>query len=216
MSHPQKKVGVLLVNLGTPDSPKVGDVRRYLREFLNDARVIDIPWLLRKILVNLIIVPFRSFSSSKIYKEVWDERGSPLLYHSLDVADLLQKKLGDQAKVHFAMRYQKPNMKHVLEEMRLLNYDKIIILPMYPHYASSTTGSTLEKAMQIIGTWYVIPELSMINQYYEEAGCINTIVERAKKYDLDAYEHILCSYQGLPVRHVDKVYVDGLPCSEHR
>ena len=211
----EKRVGVLLVNLGTPDSPSVSDVRTYLGEFLNDARVIDIPWLLRKILVNLIIVPFRSFSSSKIYKEVWDERGSPLLYHSEDVRDLLQKKMPSNIDVHLAMRYQNPSMDSVLEKMRLKNYDKIIVLPMYPHYASSTTGSTFEKAMNIMSKWYVIPEVTMINQYYEEEGFINTILERAKAFDLDSYDHIIFSYHGLPERQVDKVYDDGLPCAEH-
>lgn len=210
-----KRIGVLLVNLGTPNSPNVGDVRPYLSEFLNDARVIDIPWLLRKMLVNLIIVPFRSFSSSKIYKEVWDERGSPLLYHSEDVRDLLQEKMPENVDVHLAMRYQNPSMDKVLEKMRLKNYDKIIILPLYPHYASSTTGSTLEKAMKIMSKWYVIPEVTMLNQYYENEGFINTILAQAQQFDLNAYDHIIFSYHGLPVRQVDKVYDDGLPCSDH-
>lgn len=210
-----KRIGVLLVNLGTPNSPNVGDVRPYLSEFLNDARVIDIPWLLRKMLVNLIIVPFRSFSSSKIYKEVWDERGSPLLYHSEDVRDLLQEKMPENVDVHLAMRYQNPSMDKVLEKMRLKNYDKIIILPLYPHYASSTTGSTLEKAMKIMSKWYVIPEVTMLNQYYENEGFINTILAQAQQFDLNAYDHVIFSYHGLPVRQVDKVYDDGLPCSDH-
>ena len=210
-----KRTGVLLVNLGTPDSPNVPDVRRYLTEFLNDARVIDIPWLARKILVNGIIVPFRSFSSSKIYKEVWDEKGSPLLYHSLAVAQKLQESLPDDITVHFAMRYQKPSLKQELDKMRLANYDRIIVLPLYPHYASSTTGSTHERIMKLVSKWYVIPEITFISQYYEHEGFINTIIERAKAFDLTHYDHILFSYHGLPERQVDKVYDDGLPCKEH-
>ena len=108
------KTGVLLINLGTPDDAKWGAVRTYLSEFLNDPRVIDIPWLLRKILVNGIIVPFRSFSSTKIYKELWTDRGSPLIYHGESVTEKLQAQLGDDYGVHLAMRYQNPSMEKVM------------------------------------------------------------------------------------------------------
>jgi len=208
------KTGVLILNLGTPDSPKVSDVRRYLTEFLNDPRVIDLPWLGRKLLVNLIIVPFRSKKSSKIYKELWDEKGSPLLYHSQSVCKKLQHELGDDYQVELAMRYQNPSMDDVLERMRQANYKKIIILPLYPQYASSSTGSSLEKAMKIINKWWVIPELKVINQFYDNDGYINTILERTKAFNLDDYDHILFSYHGLPIRHVDKVYDNG-PCADH-
>lgn len=211
----EKKIGVLLVNLGTPDSPSVPHVRKYLSEFLNDPRVIDIPWLARKLLVNFIIVPFRSFSSSKIYQKLWTDKGSPLLFHSESVTQLLQEKLPSNITVHLAMRYQEPSMDKVMEEMRQANYDKIIVLPLYPHYASSSTGSTLDKAMKLMSKWYVIPEATFISQYYEEEGYINTIVERTKAFNLNEYDHFLFSYHGLPVRQVDKVYDDGLPCSDH-
>ena len=105
----KSNTGVLLVNLGTPDSPSVGNVRSYLSQFLNDPRVIDIPWLLRKILVNLIIVPFRAPKSAKIYKKLWTENGSPLLYYSLRVKELLQKDLGAGYEVFLAMRYKNPH-----------------------------------------------------------------------------------------------------------
>ena len=212
----QKKIGVLLVNLGTPDNPGVGAVRKYLFEFLNDPRVIDLPWLGRFLLVNFIIVPFRAFASSKIYKLLWDDKmGSPLLWYSRSLRDKLHKELPEQFNVHLAMRYQTPSMDSVLKEMKKENYDQIIILPLYPQYASSTTGSTLEKAMKIIKKWYVIPEVSMVSQYYDHPDLIETIAERAKKFDLNAYDHIIFSYHGLPVRQVDKVYDDGLPCEEH-
>src|SRR5687767_2068742 len=110
----QNKTGVLLINLGTPDSPAVGDVRSYLSQFLNDPRVIDIPWLWRKILVNLIIVPFRAPKSSRIYKQLWTANGSPLLFHSLKASHLLQQELGDNFEVHLAMRYKNPSIPDVL------------------------------------------------------------------------------------------------------
>lgn len=209
------KTGVLLINLGTPDDAKWGAVRRYLSEFLNDPRVIDIPWLLRKILVNGIIVPFRSFSSTKIYKELWTEEGSPLMYHGESVTEKLQAQLGDGFGVHLAMRYQNPSLDKVLGEMRLLNYQKVIIVPMFPHYASASSGSAMEKAMKIISKWWVIPELSIVSQYWDHEGFINAFVARANQYKIDDYDHVLFSYHGLPERHVDKVYDDGVPCADH-
>ena len=210
----KKKTAVLLINLGTPDSPSVGGVRKYLFQFLNDARVIDIPWLLRALLVNLIIVPFRAPKSAKIYQELWTKEGSPLLLHSKNVTQKVQEKLKDKADVYLAMRYQSPSIDSVLEEIRKKNYAKIIVIPLYPQYASSSTGSTLEKVMQIISKWYVIPELSMVSQYYDEAGYLDAFAERGKAHIEDKYEHILFSYHGLPVRQVDKVYENG-PCSDH-
>lgn len=209
------KTGVLLINLGTPDEASWPAVRRYLSEFLNDPRVIDIPWLLRKILVNGIIVPFRSFSSTKIYKELWTEQGSPLMIYGNKVTEMLQENLGDGYGVHLAMRYQNPSLEKVLGEMRLLNYKKIIIVPLFPHYASASSGSAMEKAMKIISKWWVIPELSIISQYWDHPGYINAFVERGKQYNIDEYDHVLFSYHGLPERHVNKVYEDGKPCKDH-
>ena len=158
---------ILLLNLGTPDSPKKSDVRSYLTQFLNDPRVIDIPWLARTLLVNGIIVPFRSGNSSKLYKAIWDEKtGSPLLFHSQNLADKLQLAVGSTYKVELAMRYKNPSMESVLARMKKEGYHKIIIFPLFPQYASSSTGSALQLAMEIISKWWVIPELKIISQYY--------------------------------------------------
>ncbi len=209
------KTGVLLINLGTPDQDSWSAVRRYLSEFLNDPRVIDIPWLLRKILVNLIIVPFRSFNSTKIYKELWTTEGSPLIIHGNSLKELVQQDLGEEYGVHLAMRYQNPSLEYVLGEMRKENYKKIIILPLFPHYASASSGSAMEKAMKIISKWWVIPELSIISQFWDHPGYIQAFVERAKQHPIDDFDHVLFSYHGLPDRHVDKVYLDGTPCNDH-
>ena len=210
-----KKTAVLLINLGTPDSPSVSDVRKYLTEFLNDSRVIDIPYLLRKILVNLIIVPFRAPKSAKIYKELWDgsEGISPLLKHSKSVASHLQNRL-EKANIFLAMRYGNPSLDMILEEIRKQNFDEIIILPLFPQYASASSGSAIEKAMNIIRNWYVIPSVKIINQFYDETLFIDSIIERANKYNLADFDHILFSYHGLPVRQVDKVYEDKR-CDNH-
>jgi ferrochelatase len=207
------KTGVLLINLGTPDSPSVKDVRSYLSQFLNDPRVIDIPWLLRKILVNLIIVPFRAPKSSKIYQKLWTANGSPLLFHSEQVKNLLQMEL-DGFEVHLAMRYKNPSIPNVLEQMRKANYKRIIVIPMFPQYASASTGSALDEVMRVIRSWWVIPELKIISQYYDHPDFINAFVARGEKYKISDYDHVLFSYHGLPERQVDKVYNEGL-CADH-
>jgi ferrochelatase len=201
-----KKTGVLLINLGTPDSPSVGDVRPYLSQFLNDPRVIDIPWLWRKILVNLIIVPFRAPKSAKVYKKLWTENGSPLLFYSMRVQALLQQALGSVYDVHLAMRYKNPSIPDVLAEMQKKNFDEIIVVPMFPQYASASTGSALEEVMRVVRSWWVVPEMKFISQYYDHPTFIDAVVTRGRQYDLQAYDHVLFSYHGLPERQVEKVH----------
>jgi protoporphyrin/coproporphyrin ferrochelatase len=210
----KSKTGVLLINLGTPDSPSVGDVRSYLSQFLNDPRVIDISWLLRKILVNLVIVPFRAPKSAEIYKKLWTPNGSPLLYYSTRVKELLQKELSNDFSVHLAMRYKNPSIPDVMAEMKKENYQKIIVLPLFPQYASASTGSAHDEVMRVLRTWWVIPDVTFVSQYYDHPTFIRSILERARKYDLNAFDHILFSYHGLPERHVDKAHNIGL-CSDH-
>jgi len=212
-----KKTGVLLLQLGTPDSPSTSDVRRYLSEFLNDPRVIDIPWLSRKLLVNGIIVPFRAPKSAKIYKKLWEHGNgvSPLLTYTESVRKLLKERFPeDEVTVEMAMRYQNPSMESVLDRMHKANYDQIIIIPLFPQYASASSGSAVEKAMNIIRKWWVIPELKIVAQFYDHPAYIDSIVQRAAAFDLSSYDHVLFSYHGLPERHVDKVYNDGL-CADH-
>ena len=212
-----KKTGVLLIQLGTPKSPKTSDVRTYLSEFLNDPRVIDLPWLVRVLLVNGIIVPFRAPKSAKIYKELWEHGNgeSPLLTHSMNLQDKLKEEFkSDNITIELAMRYQNPSMDSVLERMRLANYDQIIILPLFPQYASASSGSAIEKAMNIIRKWWVIPEIKIINQFWDNEGYINSVVDRAMQFNLDDFDHILFSYHGLPERQVDKVYEGTDLCGE--
>lgn len=214
-----KKTGVLLIQLGTPDSPSTKDVRVYLREFLNDPRVIDIPWLPRKILVNGLIVPFRAPKSAKIYRELWKVGNgvSPLMTHTESLKNLLQARF-DEKKVKFelAMRYQNPSMDSVLAKMKKELYDQIIIIPLFPQYASASTGSAIEKAMKIIRKWWVIPEIKIVGQFYDNPSFIDAIVERTKEFNLNEYDHILFSYHGLPVRQVDKIYDEGTDiCQDH-
>ena len=210
----EKTKGVLLINLGTPDSPSVPDVRSYLSQFLNDPRVIDIPWLSRKILVNLIIVPFRAPKSAHVYKKLWTANGSPLLYFSQEVQRILQADLGAEYDIHLAMRYKNPSIPDVLEQMRRKNYDEIIVLPMFPQYASASTGSALEEVKRVVSKWWVIPEIKYVSQYYDHPAFIDAVVARGKMHDLSAYDHILFSYHGLPERQVQKVHPEGT-CADY-
>lgn len=212
-----EKTGVLLIQLGTPDYPKTSDVRRYLSEFLNDPRVIDIPWLGRTLLVNGIIVPFRAPKSTKIYKELWDfgQGNSPLLTHSESVQKELQSRFeGKNVTIHLGMRYQNPSMYDVMEEMRKANYDHIVILPLFPQYASASNGSAIELANKLMTKWWVIPQISVINQFWDSEGYIDSILERAKAYNLEEFDHVLFSYHGLPERQVGKVHIDGSSCEK--
>jgi ferrochelatase len=206
----QKKKAVLLVNLGTPDSPKTSDVRSYLFQFLNDKRVIDIPWLLRKILVNGIIVPFRAPKSAKVYKELWTDRGSPIIYHTEDLTNKLKQELGDGYHVEYAMRYKNPSLKKTLKSWEGKNFEQIIILPLFPHYASATNGSVIEESMNVFKKWWVIPEISFVSQFYDHEFYLKGFEEQGNKHNFEEYDHVLFSFHGLPERHVDKVYDEGL------
>jgi len=177
--------------------------------------VIDIPAIPRFFLVNFIIVPFRAPKSAKKYKELWTENGSPILFYGRSVQKKLQQELSDGFEVELAMRYRNPGMDEVIARMEKKNYKTIIIVPLFPQYALATTGSIVENAMKLIGKWNVIPEVKHISQFYDNEAFLNTIVERASKYNLNEYDHILFSYHGLPLRQLDKVYGDGTLCEEH-
>lgn len=199
------KKGILLVNLGTPNSPSVKDVRKYLREFLMDERVIDLPFISRWLLINLIIVPFRGPKSAKIYKELWTEKGSPLLYHGLELKDNLQKLLGTDYHVSFGMRYQKPSIRLALDELKSENVSEIKVIPLYPQYASSSTGSTIENVMDIVKKDLTIPPMSFVSSFCNLPTLINGFAENAEKYlSQEKYDHIVFSYHGLPERHLKK------------
>jgi protoporphyrin/coproporphyrin ferrochelatase len=199
------KTGVLLVNLGTPDSPNVPDVRKYLREFLTDGRVIDFPAVLRYALVNLIIAPFRAPKSAKIYKELWTPEGSPLKINGLSNEIALQKKLGDDFIVKLAMRYQSPAIATRLAEFKVSGIKKLIVIPFFPQYASASTGSVYEEVMRILSTWQVIPELSIVNYFYDKPKFIKGFADNARKFlDSNTYDHIIFSYHGIPQRQIRK------------
>ena len=197
--------GILLVNLGTPDSPKTADVRKYLLEFLTDGRVIDIPFIPRQLLVRGIIGPFRAPKSAKTYKEIWDkEKGSPLMYISEELRDGVAQELGEGYQVELAMRYQSPSVESVLEKFKGKPLKKLRVIPLFPQYASATTGSVHQEVMRIVSQWQTIPDVQFVNSYHDHPGMIDAFCERGRQYELSDYDHILFSYHGLPERQLVK------------
>ncbi len=201
----QGKTGVLIVNQGTPDSPNTPDVRKYLREFLMDERVIDIPYIGRWLLVNGIIATFRAPKSAKEYKKLWEDRGSPLKFHLSDVRDMLQESLGDAYVVAFGMRYQSPSLESALNELKEANVKRIIVIPLFPQYASATTGSVNKKVGEIVSKWWITPSISYINQFVDHPKFIEAFAANGKAFlDKKEYDHIVFSYHGIPERHITK------------
>jgi ferrochelatase len=207
------KKGILLVNLGTPDSPQTPDVRKYLNEFLMDGRVIDVNPVLRTFLVRGIIAPFRSPKSAKLYQEIWSkENGSPLLYYSIIQQKLLQERLGDEYQVELAMRYQSPSIKEALDRLKTNLVESIRVIPMFPQYASASTGSVIDKVMELVRTWQTIPNISFVNSFHNEPSMIKAFAENSKKYGVENYDHVLFSFHGLPQRQLIKCDHTGSYC----
>ncbi|MCE3046389.1 ferrochelatase [Legionella sp. 16cNR16C] len=193
------KKGVLLTNLGTPASDSISDVRRYLREFLHDKRVIDLPAVLRTILVECFILPFRPKKSAHAYQSIWGEDGSPLLRISERIAQKLQQKLGEDYVVSLGMRYGNPSLKTALEPLKDLR--EITIIPLFPEYSSAATGSAIEAALNHIMSWQIIPELTVIRDFYQYNEFIEAYADQIRQTPASYY---LFSYHGLPERQLIK------------
>jgi len=200
-------IAILLIQLGTPNSPSKKNVRSYLTEFLNDPRVMDLPWLKRSLLVNAIIIPFRTNNSSRIYRKLWEigKETSPLITYSESLRNKVSKKLENKADVYLAMRYKNPSISTVLKEIQSKNYQKIVVLPLFPQYASASNGSAIEKVFQEIKRWWVIPNIEIISQFWDNEGYLNSLVDNTKKMNVDQYDHVLFSYHGLPETQVKAV-----------
>lgn len=196
--------GILLVNLGTPDTPHPKDVKRYLLEFLTDDRVIDEPWILRQLLVRGLIVPRRYKESAKSYKKIWTEEGSPLLVYGRRVEKLLQKRLGDGYVVTLAMRYQNPSISKGIEELMDKGVKRILVFPLFPQYASATTGSVHQKVMEVVKDYPIIPEMTFVEEYATHPAFLEAFAAIGSEYDWKDYDHILFSFHGLPERQLVK------------
>ncbi|MCG6187197.1 ferrochelatase [Maribellus maritimus] len=200
------KTAVLLMNVGSPDEPTVPAVRKYLTEFLNDKRVIDLPWLLRKFLVNVIIIPFRVKNSTGLYKQLWTKKGSPLIYYSEELKQKLQVQLGSLFEVFVGMRYGNPSYKKALSEIKKKGFEKIVLVPLYPQHAMSTTETSLVAAEKEIKEQGIHAEIFEVEQFYDNPKFVDAFAEQVRKYNLSDFDHIIFSYHGLPNRHVEKCH----------
>lgn len=193
-------VGILLLNTGTPGSCRPKDVRRYLTQFLMDGRVIDIPYWLREILVKWIIVPFRYKKSARAYAKIWTQEGSPLMVHSLALKKALEESLNVQ--VALGLSYANPSIEEALSQLK--GCVNIIVLPLFPQYASATSGSVIQEVMRILSTWQIIPELTILGPFANHESFLDAWYERAKDIDISSYDHVLFSFHGLPLSQVQK------------
>ena len=198
------KRAVLLMNLGSPDSTKVADVKKYLDEFLMDERVIDKPWLFRAMLVKGIIVPFRAPKSAEAYKSIWTEKGSPLIVISKQLRNALKKEI--EEPVAIAMRYGNPSVKAAFDELIEKNPDveEVIAVPMYPHYAMSSYETAVAYAKEQYTKGGYKFKLTILKPYYKNEDYINALCESIKPHLNADYDQILFSYHGIPERHIYK------------
>lgn len=203
-----ERLGILLANLGTPDAPTTSAVRRYLAEFLWDPRVIEIPRPLWWLILHGIILRFRPRRSAEAYRHVWTDKGSPLLLNGQALQEKLQAEL-EQAlpgsvTVELAMRYGNPSIAHAMEKLRQAGCRRMLVMPMYPQYSSTTSASILDAIWDVFKTWRWLPEIRSINSYHDDPAYIqalaNSITEHWQQHPRG--EHLLFSFHGVPKRYV--------------
>lgn len=206
-------IGVLLLQLGTPDSTDVRDVRSYLREFLSDPRVLDIPAPARALLLNAVILPFRPRRSAEQYRKIWTDHGSPLLIHTENLATALEERLGDGYAVRVGMRYKSPSVSSALDELTAAGCDRIVIAPMFPQYSSAAYGSAVEKALELAAGKWNVPAISTLPPFYDDPGFVQSVADIARPL-LDEFrpDHVLFSYHGLPESQIRKSDPSGEWC----
>lgn len=208
--------GLLLCNLGTPDAPTPAAVRRYLRQFLSDPRVLDINVVGRWMLLNLLILPLRPRKSAAAYQKIWTKRGSPLLWHCEDLVTAVRERLGSDWVVELGMRYQKPSIAAALEKLSKAGVGRVVVFPLYPQYAVSSTGSTVAELFRIAAQAWAPPTLTFVDAFYDDAGFIDAFaavggpILKAEEPD-----HVLMSFHGLPERHMRKTDPTGRHCLAH-
>lgn len=208
-----KKIGLLLINLGTPDSASVPAVRRYLREFLSDPYVIDLPAPLRWLLLNTVILPFRAKESTKAYQEIWTKDGSPLLTNSMALRKKIQTQLGEEYQVELAMRYGNPSISSAISKLTQSELSKVIIIPLYPQYAESTTRSSLEYAKKIIKRSQPDLAIETIEDFYHNPHYIEAKSNLiASTLNNQSFDKLVFSYHGLPERHIHRTCQEKLNC----
>jgi ferrochelatase len=210
---PTSKKGLLLVNLGTPDAPESGPVRRYLREFLNDPRVVDVHPVGQWLLLNLFILPFRPAKSAAAYRKVWMEAGSPLLVHSRALTAAVKERLQGEYDVELAMRYGNPSLPDAVKALRARGVDEFLVLPLYPQEAASSSSSTLARAYEVLAEAWDVAPVRAVPAFHAHPGFLDAFAEVARPVIAEARaDHVLFSYHGLPERHMRKSDPSGQHC----
>ncbi len=213
LPQPDQPVGVMLVNLGTPDSTEVSDVRRYLREFLGDPRVVDIHPVARWLLLNLVILPFRPAKSAEAYREIWTDEGSPLLLHGKELTSKVQSELGPGYHVELAMRYGNPSIPDAVERLMALDPSRIVVVPLFPQYSSAASGSALERSLQVLAGQWNVPPIETVTAFYDDPGFIASFADVARAPIREFRpDHFVFSYHGVPERQVTKSDPTGSHC----
>ena len=206
-------LGTLLLNLGTPDAPTTPAVRRYLREFLSDPRVIDIHPVARTLLLELVILPFRPAKSAEAYRKVWTAEGSPLLTHSRALESKVRAALGAGHRVELAMRYGNPSVAEALERLRAGGAQRLLVAPLYPQYSSAATGSSVEKVFVELGKRAAVPAVTTLPAFYDDPGFLDAFAAiGAPLVARDRPDHLLFSFHGLPERQVRAADHSGSHC----
>ncbi|WP_422460911.1 ferrochelatase [Endozoicomonas sp. ALB115] len=203
--------GVLLVNLGSPDSTSVEDVRNYLNEFLMDKHVIDLPWVIRRLILSLFILPSRPAKSAEAYSAIWTEQGSPLIVNSEKCAEQLRERTS--IPIELAMRYGKPDMAEALSNLaKQPGIEEILLFPLYPHYAMSSVKTVIERAKSLMQEMGITLPLRVHPVFYDHDGYIAALVESAKPWLEKEFDHLVFSYHGVPERHITKDDPTGNHC----
>lgn len=208
---PNEHTGILLINTGSSAAPRVPETRAYLRQFLSDPRIIDIPAWKRWIIVNCFILPFRPKRTAHAYAAIWTDRGSPLIAFSEDFRDALRQRLPD-ARIEIGMAYGQPSIPRAMDTLLAQRVNRLILVPMFPQYASATTGSVLECAYKHAASLWNVPAISVVPPYFDDPGFLDAWAALAQQH-LDQFkpDHVLLSYHGLPERQILK----GDPSGEH-
>jgi ferrochelatase len=201
------RLGVLLVNLGTPEAPTPRAVRRYLAEFLSDPRVVEAPRLLWWLALHGVILRVRPRRSARAYARIWTAQGSPLLVHSQALAQALQRRLAerfeDRVVVGLAMRYGRPSIDTALEQLREHNVRRLLVLPLYPQFSATTTGSTFARVAAELARWRWTPMLRFVNEYHDEDAYLAAVADSiAAHWRAHGRKHLLLSFHGIPKRYV--------------
>jgi ferrochelatase len=179
-----------------------------------DGRVIDFPWLPRNLLVRGIILPFRTSGSTKLYKELWLPEGSPLKVYGERREEGVKNELGSEFEVELAMRYQSPSIESAVRKLMEKQVSEIIVFPLFPQYASATTGSVHEEVMRVLSKYQTIPNVKMVNSYFDHPDMIKIYADNGRQFNLDEYDHVLFSYHGLPKRQLRKGDITGEHCQK--